>query len=110
MLRRTPLKRGTSKLSRSPLRKVSKKYAKGLRVYSSKRREFLALHPHCAAGPVLGSVKGAPKCDGFSSQIHHMERRGPNLNAEATWLATCPTCHRFIETHANLARQIGLLA
>jgi hypothetical protein len=110
MLRRTPLKRGKSPLKRSPIRKVSKKHAKELRTYSTKRKAFLETHPHCAAGPVVASVKGAPECQGLSNQIHHMERRGPKLNDETTWLAVCPVCHHWIETHANLARDLGLLA
>lgn len=81
----------------------------GAQRFSLDQRHFLALHPNCEAGPILANLSHYSGCKGHSNQVHHMHRRGSNLNVEATWLAVCPHCHHFIETHASVARSLGLL-
>jgi hypothetical protein len=105
-LKRTkPLARGTSRLS-----PVSKKRKAALSQYKRLRLEFLALRPTCEANEKIHPFTlGAHDCTKASSQVHHMARRGSMLNATTTWLPVCAHCHRWIETHANLSRAMGLL-
>jgi hypothetical protein len=49
------------------------------------------------------------RCTRRSTQIHHTKRRGPFLNDVTTWMGCCNECHRFVETHANLARVAGVI-
>jgi hypothetical protein len=114
--RKTPL-RGGSTLRKSTLSPVSKKRKAALSIYYRKRLEFLALHPWCeariddrlAALALPNPPTSTPVCSRQSEHVHHMARRGPFLLVESTWLAVCPICHTWIETHANVSRQLGLL-
>ena len=98
-MKRSPLKRKT------PLRKMSKKRQKESKVYSVKRREFLAEHPICQI------CESRP-----ATEIHHKESRYSDtyLNEE-TWLALCgfgaPAngCHAWIHRNPGLAREMGYL-
>lgn len=96
--RKTPLRRGTSQLKRSPLRAVSKKRQKENRQYTKLRAEYLEEHPVCEI------------CDSQrADQIHHRARRGSNfLNAD-TFLALCANCHHTIETNGRWAREMGYI-
>ena len=47
MLRRSPLRRGTASLKRTPIRRVSTKRAAQLREYSTRREAYLARNPVC---------------------------------------------------------------
>lgn len=90
------------------LRAASPKRRKELHWYSILRGQFLAEHPVCAAGPKWGVLFTG--CTHTASQIHHKLRRGPHLNDTKTFVPICANCHRFLETHANIARAKGLLA
>lgn len=112
--RRKPLKRSTKPLRRTPLRRVSKRHGKALREYFKVRAEYLAEHPECEAGPLIAKAPLPdfyirPTCMGRSNQVHHMARRGPNLCKKETFCACCADCHRWIETHAQKSRELGLL-
>lgn len=87
---------------------VSKRRGEALRVYAVKRVEYLKQHPACEAGPVLAGRHGG--CTKKATEIHHKKRRlGGNLTDESTFCAIRSSCHRFVEDHANLARQLGLI-
>lgn len=104
MKRSQPLQRYTR------LQSASRKYSQKLRCYSVRRRAFLAIHSNCELGPVLHAADIQTDCWHRSSQIHHMRRRGKYLLDESTWRASCGgECHRWVETHANQARDLGLL-
>lgn len=116
--RRTSLRRGTSQLKRTPIRRVSKKRAKQLREYTKLRNEFLALHPICQVwlkengieetteNVFLLMLRNAPA----STEIHHMNRRnGARLNDESEWLAVCRGCHQWIHNNPRAARAAGWL-
>ena len=93
------------------IRQVSKKMARKLAVYRVKREKFLAERDRCEIGPVLWNANILESnCEYSGVEVHHVARRlGENLNDERTWLATCQNCHRYCESHANIARQLGLL-
>ncbi len=99
--RRTPLKRSASPLKRTPLRRVSKKLAKGLRAYSKLRRDFLVDHPNCEIT--------RDGCTHQSTQVHHGAGRGTNLNEIGTWFAICGNCHLWLHANARTARLLGFL-
>ena len=129
--RKTPLRRGTASLKRSPLRRVSKKRAAQLREYSERRARYLADHPVCevwcrergfhwqgpdryahsvprpleTTGRALIS-RGAPA----ATEIHPTnKRRGEMLNDERHWLAVCRANHERIELNKAWARREGFL-
>lgn len=109
-----PLKRGGSPKRKCRLGQVSAKHAKALREYYARRRAYLERNPWCEAGTIITRAKlpesySVPRCTVASTQIHHMRRRGPYLNDESTWCGCCADCHRWIETHAQKARELGLL-
>lgn len=92
-------------MKRTPLRKVSKKYAKELATYRSLKKFILGERYYCE----MPSRTGAPSCLNRATQIHHMKGRGKNLNSVVYWLAICNDCHRYIHDHANEARKLGVL-
>jgi hypothetical protein len=87
-------------IRRKPIRRVSKKHAAELRTYSELRKQFLTDRPYCEARLCKGSL---------ATEIHHMAKRGKNLNNVATWLPVCRCCHVYIEEHKSWARANGLL-
>lgn len=99
--RRTPLRRSTKPLQRTPIRKVSKKHAKELRSYSKLRKTFLEEHTTCEVAQV--------GCTGQATEVHHVVHRGKYLNSVSTWLASCPSCHRWLHDHPSQARTLNLL-
>ena len=101
-------------LTRTQVRRVSKKHARELRDYKKARAEYLAQHAACEAGPVILKARlpasyQVPRCGVWANQVHHIARRGPNLCNKETFCACCPDCHRWIETHATKSRELGLL-
>lgn len=112
--RYAPLKRSMVPLKRTRLRRVSVKHRKELRTYYDKRQAYLSKNEWCEAGPVILKAKlppsySVPCCMIKATQIHHCAKRGPNLNNEETWCGSCPACHEWIHSHAQKARQLGLL-
>lgn len=95
---------------RSRISPISKRRGEALKVYAVKRVTYLKQHPACEAGALLAEKASWRGCTKHATEIHHKKRRlGGNLTDEATFCAICSSCHRFVETHANLARQLGLL-
>ena len=104
-LRRTRLLRGST-----PVKRVSKKRARENRIYTVKRKAFLEANQMCQLSGPLISAGVEPHCTFETTEVHHMCRRlGGNYLDERTWAATCATCHRYVETHAKLARTLGLI-
>jgi len=80
---------------------VSKKRRGEMDEYSKKRIAFLALYTQCQA-----NLSG---CTGKSTDVHHKKGRvGDDYLNMSTWLATCRTCHSWIETHPEEAKTLGL--
>jgi hypothetical protein len=79
---------------------VSKKRQVEMDEYSKKRKAFLALKPQCEAYLV--------GCTRTSSDVHHKAGRvGDNYLKISTWLAVCRSCHTYIETHPEEAKELG---
>lgn len=97
--RRTPLKRTALKRSQKPIRRVSKRRAKQLRVYSVVCAEYKAAHPICE------------KCrEKPTDDVHHKAGRiGEKLNDKTQFIAVCRTCHDEIHQNPNKARSLSLL-
>lgn len=86
-------------LRRTPLKRVSKKHQAELAIYRKLRAEYLQTHPRCE---FVG-------CFSNSTEIHHKEKRGKNLNNVETWRALCRKCHTYIEDHKSWSRANGWL-
>lgn len=123
-LKRTPLLRRSK-----PIRRVSKKRAAENRIYSRRRRWFLAGHPICQwwlgengwvetytgiytkngeelTGLELFLVANPP----LSEEVHHCAgRSGSNFLNEATWMAVSRQGHRWIHENPGKARERGYI-
>lgn len=129
LLRKTPLARGNSQLKRTPLRRVSTTRAAELRLYSLRRKRFLAENPVCEVFLILGGWKkigpakwttilGEPAdlnallaggCPA-STQVHHKnKRRRAMLLNEDFWMAVSRENHERIENNKSWAREKGFL-
>lgn len=69
--------------------KMSAKAKKENAKYLKLRLEYLATHTLCKASLI--------DCLGQAKEIHHMKKRGVNLNNIDTWLPVCRNCHIKIE-------------
>ncbi len=111
-MKRSQIKRGTSQLKRTPLKRVSDKLKPELRRYASLKRVWREMNRVCLASPVIAGADpfAAAYCEGKADENpHHMMRRGPYLNDTSTWLPVCLSCHRWIESHATKSRELGLI-
>ena len=87
------------KKDRKPIKKVSDKLGKELKIYSLKRLIYLKEHPCCQV-----QVKG---CEGKATTVHHKKGRGKYLNDTDTWLGCCMPCHRILEEYPTFAKDSG---
>lgn len=68
--------------------------------YTAAAKAFKQRHPVCQAQ--------LPACTRATTEVHHKRgRSGGNLMDEATWLAVCRNCHRWIEEHPDDAKARG---
>ena len=79
---------------------ISKKMKVQLDDYSKLRLAFFVIHAICKA-----KLQG---CSGVATDIHHKAGRGENLLKINTWLPVCRSCHSYIETHPDEAKELGL--
>lgn len=89
-------------IRRTPIRRVSRKHARELKVYFGLRKTFLESHPQCEI-----ARKGI--CTGQATDVHHAHGRGSHLNDVPTWLASCRCCHDWVHHHPGQARVLGFL-
>jgi hypothetical protein len=79
---------------------VSKRRQVEMDEYSKKRLAFLALHATCQA-KLVG-------CTVTSTDVHHKAGRvGDNYLNMNKWLALCRSCHSWIETNPEEAKELG---
>jgi hypothetical protein len=79
---------------------VSKKRQVEMDEYSKKRLAFLALHTSCQAKLV--------SCTGVATDVHHKAGRvGDDYLNMNKWLAVCRSCHSWIETNPQEAKELG---
>lgn len=116
--RKTPLRRGISKLAN-----VAKRKRAQARKDAEWRKQFLHLHPWCEIGPVLmgwlemrsdsQAARWARKhpCLIFASEVHERIKRsrGGSTTDATNVMATCRPCHEFTEAHPQAAQNAGLL-
>lgn len=87
--------------SRKPIAPRSKKRAAQEREYSKLRKDFLLSSPTCQA-------KLPNRCTHHATDVHHMKGRiGPLLTDTKFFLAVCRSCHDWIETHPEEAKELG---
>ena len=80
---------------RKRMRRVSRKRAKELRLYTPLRRAFLATRPICE------------RCGKASTDVHHRFGRGPNFLNVSTWAASCNPCNLWAKDNPVAARTEG---
>ncbi len=79
---------------------VSKKRQGEMDKYGKLREAFLVAKPRCEA-KLVG-------CTGVATDVHHKAGRvGDNYLKIGTWLAVCRSCHSYIETHPEEAKELG---
>lgn len=111
-LKRTPLKRGTKKLStKTPIKKRSKKRDE---LYEERRpfvQMMLAARPWCEACPKFAQFDGKMTYKRNPSvDVHELVRRsqgGSIVDAE-NCITVCRPCHRRIGENPQLAFDLGL--
>jgi hypothetical protein len=99
----TPLLRVRSSIvvkAVEPIKKVSDKMAKLLRVYNVLANQFKKNNPICLA---TVECSGSP-----TTEVHHRKGRGEYLLDESTFLPVCGNCHKWIEAHPKLSKEYGL--
>ena len=80
---------------------VSKKRQGEMDKYGKLREAFLVAKPTCEA-----HLSG---CTSKATDVHHKAgRMGDNYLKIGTWLAVCRSCHSYIETHPEEAKELGL--
>ena len=79
---------------------VSKKRQGEMDTYSRLRDAFITAKPRCEA-KLVG-------CTGISTDVHHKAGRvGENYLKIGTWLAVCRSCHSWIETNPEAAKELN---
>ena len=81
------------------LNRFSKKMVKTNSEYSKLRKIHLNKHPMCQAKVFNCSLR--------STDIHHTKGRGKYHLDTSTWLSVCRSCHNWIETHPEEAKELG---
>lgn len=87
---------------RSKIKLVSKKRAALNRQYTLLRKQFLSEHSCCEAG-----LEGCTGCRMEYMTVHHKKGRGEYFLDTKTWLASCFTCHQWIERNPSEAKELG---
>jgi hypothetical protein len=79
---------------------VSKKRQGEMDTYGRLRDAFITAKPRCEA-KLVG-------CTGISTDVHHKAGRvGENYLKIGTWLAVCRSCHSWIETNPEAAKELN---
>lgn len=106
--RKTSLKKGNgfSQLKRKPMKQVSDKRKVDEKEYARLRKAFLK--DRCACQPCQHEfMKGLRANISFSSQVHHMAKRGKHYLNIDTWLPVCAEHHAEIEGDRAWAEDMG---
>ena len=100
-MKRTPLKRSSAPLRRTPLRPVSKRRQKRDSGYSDARLAvFDRAHGRCEAG--------AEGCTGLMEQVHHVGGRGgADPHRLGNLLGCCAWCHGVIHSRVEESYRRG---
>lgn len=96
-----PKKKKAGGLKKTKLKPRSEKMKAEGEIYSKLRVLFLKKYPTCQI-----KTKGCMK---ISTDVHHVEKRGKNLNNTGTWLSVCRNCHQSVHDNPNWGRENGFL-
>lgn len=109
--RKTPLKRGTSELKRTPLKQVSKKRQELNRKRRTFVDEMLKDFRYCQVGVDIKSVDESHWCQVRSVDVHEIKTRarGGSIIDRANCLAICRSCHDWIHRNPKQATDLGFL-
>lgn len=95
-------------MKRTPLKKVSSKRSKELRLYAKLRKEYLDANPHCQVW--LKENPNATAEAPLATDIHHVRGRWHGrLNDTTNWLAVCRESHEKIHRNPAWAYERGYL-
>lgn len=100
--RKTPLKRGTKGLKRSYIKRMSKAKRKEIAETAGPRKEYRESNP-CALHKALGHYEPATQ----THEIACGPARGKAVYHREAWLATCETCHPYLQGMA-VERQMAV--
>ena len=81
------------------MKKISSKMSKINNEYSKLRREYLTEHQMCHAK--------IHNCSLRATDVHHKKGRGKYHLDVDTWMPVCRSCHMWIETHPEEAKDLG---
>ncbi len=107
LTRKTPLRRSSKPMKRTPLRRVSAKLAKERRIYTQEGKEYWKDGRLCvvALSGVLGEPRERPATD-----RHHLDgRHGKKLNEKGNVIPVSREGHDWIRDNGNAARERGWL-
>jgi hypothetical protein len=91
--------------SKKPLKPVSDKKDVLDVLYSKLRKEFLNKPENATCFAKLPCCQG-----GFKEEltVHHTKGRGRYYLDTKTWIALCMSCHQWVETHHEEAKEMNL--
>lgn len=111
-LRRTPLKRGTSQLKRSPLKPRSDKMKTKYVDRRSLVEEMLEAEPTCKACLIFAAYEGTQGVVrlNYTRDIHELVNRsqGGSILERDNLIAVCRPCHTRITIRPKQAEELGL--
>jgi len=84
----------------APPNKVSEKRKETNKEYFKLVEQFKKDNPECKA-------KVNEYCTDKTDDPHHRKGRGKFLLDTTTWLPCCRSCHSYIESHPNIAKEKG---
>lgn len=83
------------------IKKMSDKRTVENETYLLLRKAFLLRHPDC-----IGKFVG---CSGVANTVHHSRGRIGALLCDIRYFkGLCMSCHTYVETHPNEAKELGL--
>lgn len=85
---------------RGRIKKVSAKREELNKEYFKLVEQFKKDNPFCKANV-------NEYCTEKTEDAHHRRGRGAYLLEVSTWLPVCRSCHNFIESHPNIAKEKG---
>lgn len=110
-MKRSPLKRSTTPLRRTPIRKQSAKRAKEQRLRSAFVKDIMERRLRCEAGLLIVRNHPEHRCQITPVDVHEplTRARGGSILDPDNALAVCRACHDWIHQHPAAAKDIGLL-
>lgn len=96
---------------------ATRKPRDGLKRQSAKAKALVTPRKKCIAAVRLRSggrceVRIQAICTGWHDHTHEIKARsaGGSITDPANCLAVCFVCHRWLDEHANMARELGFIA